>query len=163
MDHVAIAVRDMRSSIPFVTDVLGARFLFAGDQPEAAFRWAQFSFSNGGKVELVTPSGEGFVSRFLERNGEGIHHLTLKVPDIGSALTHLEEAGTPVFGVSIERQGWKEAFIHPRDAHGTLIQVAESPWSDEDTARHHLAPHPDADHRHLLLSDLLAASAEPAP
>jgi methylmalonyl-CoA/ethylmalonyl-CoA epimerase len=154
----------MRSAIPFVTDILGARFLFAGDQPEVRFRWAQFAFPGGGKLELVTPLGDGFVSRFLDRRGEGVHHLTLKVPDIGSALERLREAGTPVFGVAIERVGWKEAFIHPRDARGTLIQIAESPWSDEDAARHHLEPHGSDDHRHLLLQDLVGPpEAAPRP
>src|SRR6266850_1808658 len=86
MDHVSIAVRDMRTAIPFYAETLGARFLFAGERHDQGFRWAQFRFPGGGKVELVTPAfSGGFVERFLDRKGEGVHHVTLKVPDIERA------------------------------------------------------------------------------
>ena len=157
LDHVAIAVRDLRSAIPLYCDALGARFLFAGERAEQGFRWAQFGLPAGGQIELVTPlDPDGFVGRFLARNGEGVHHLTLKVPDLVVALADLDRRGVPYFGAALDRPDWKEAFIHPRDAHGALIQVAQSAFDDEDVARHHLAPHPDGSHRHLLLEDLLA-------
>jgi methylmalonyl-CoA/ethylmalonyl-CoA epimerase len=156
VDHVAIAVRDMRAAIGFYTNTLGASFVFAGDMPEQGFRWAQFGFPGGGKFELVTPIGDGFVARFLERRGEGVHHVTLKVPDIAAAIDGLTADGVPLFNVNIGGPYWREAFIHPRDANGTLIQVAWSPFSDEETARHHLLPHESDDHRHLTLADLTA-------
>jgi hypothetical protein len=56
--------------------------------------------------------------------------------------------------VSTEGAAWREAFIHPKDGHGALIQVAWSSWADEEMARHHLAPHDDGDHRHVTLADL---------
>jgi catechol 2,3-dioxygenase-like lactoylglutathione lyase family enzyme len=51
LDHVAIAVRDVRSWIHLVVDALGARFLFGGDVEEQGFRWVQFAFPMGGKVD----------------------------------------------------------------------------------------------------------------
>jgi methylmalonyl-CoA/ethylmalonyl-CoA epimerase len=156
IDHVSIAVRDLRTAIPFYTETLGAAFLFAGERKDQGFRWSQFRFPGGGKVELVTPlSPDGFVARFLERRGEGVHHVTLKVPDIEAAIAHLERRGVPLFNVSITRPEWKEAFVHPRDANGTLIQLAQAAMSDADVARHHLEPHDSDGHHHLTLSDLL--------
>ncbi|MGZ4189192.1 MAG: VOC family protein [Actinomycetota bacterium] len=155
IDHVSIAVRDIGTAIPFYVETLGASFLFAGERRDQGFRWAQFTFPGGGKIELVTPLGsDGFVWRFLERRGEGPHHVTLKVPDIERAITHLEGRGVPLFSVSTARTDWKEAFIHPRDANGTLIQIAQSSFSDEEVARHHLQPHDPGTHRHLSLADL---------
>jgi methylmalonyl-CoA/ethylmalonyl-CoA epimerase len=163
IDHVSIAVRDMRTAIPLYTETLGASFLFAGERHDQGFRWGQFLFPGGGKLELVTPSSsDGFVARFLERRGEGVHHVTLKVPDIERALDHLGEQGVPLFNVSTDRPEWKEAFIHPRDANGTLIQLAQARMSDEDVARHHLEPHEPGSHRHLTLDDLLVKPTDKA-
>src|ERR1041385_1640514 len=83
VDHVAIAVRAMRPAMPLYTDALGAQFLFAGERTDQGFLWAQFGFPAGGKIELVTPlTPDGFVARFLERRGEGVHHATLNAPDL---------------------------------------------------------------------------------
>jgi methylmalonyl-CoA/ethylmalonyl-CoA epimerase len=163
VDHVSIAVRDLRAAIPFYTNMLGATFLFAGERRDQGFRWAQFRFPGGGKLELVTPGGsDGFVARFLDSRGEGVHHVTLKVPDIELAIAHLESQGVPLFNVSVERPDWKEAFIHPRDANGTLIQLAQARFSDQEVARHHLEPHEPDSHRHLTLADLLQPSPDKA-
>lgn len=154
IDHVAIAVRDMRASMRLYSEILGAPFLFAGDAHRQAFRWAQFRLPGGGKFELVTPLGEGFVSRFLERRGEGVHHVTMKVPDIHRAIEHLTATGIPLFSVSTDNANWKEAFVHPREANGVLLQFAQSAWTDEEAAFHHLSDHSADTHRHLRLADL---------
>jgi hypothetical protein len=105
---------------------------------------------------LVSPTNpDGFVARFIERRGEGIHHVTLKVPSMEKALKQLGARGVPLFNVSADRPQWKEAFIHPRDAGGALVQIAQSAFSDEEVARHHLAPHEEDDHHHVTLEDLL--------
>ncbi len=157
VDHVAIAVRSIAAAKPFYVDALGASFLFAGDNHGQGFRWAQFRFPNGGKIELVTPiDPNGFVRRFLDKRGEGVHHVTLKVPDIHKAIAHVRGTGIELFNVSTEHPNWKEAFIHPRDAHGVLIQLAQSALGDDEAAEHHLSDHSGADHEHIRLADLLA-------
>ncbi len=154
LDHIAVAVRDIRASMRVFQDALGAAFLFGGDVPGQAFRWAQFRFPHGGKIELVTPLGDGFVQRFLDARGEGVHHVTLKTPDIHRSIAHLEATGVTPINVSVEGEHWKEAFIHPRDAHGVLVQVAQASWDDESMARHHLEDHAGAGHHHLGFHDL---------
>lgn len=157
LDHVAIAVRSMRSGVALIVDALGASFLFGGDDQQQGFRWAQFRLPGGGKIELVTPTDPaGFLARFLDQRGEGVHHVTLKVADLRATIEHLTARGVTPVRVSLENPSWREAFIHPRDAHGTLIQLAQSPWTDEEMARHHLDDHADADHQHLTLAQLEA-------
>src|SRR5437588_11637006 len=126
VDHVSIAVRDLRAAIPFYTETLGALFLFAGERHDQGFRWAQFRFPGGGKLELVTPGGsDGFGARFLDRRGEGVHHVTLKVPDIERAITHLGERGVARFNVTHDRPDWEEDCSDPKDANGTVRQRAQ--------------------------------------
>jgi methylmalonyl-CoA/ethylmalonyl-CoA epimerase len=88
----------------------------------------QFRYPNGGKIELLEPLGEGFLSRFLERRGEGLHHITFKTDDVAAAIVELESRGYEVVDVDLDDPHWKEAFLRPSKAHGTLIQVA---WSSE--------------------------------
>lgn len=157
IDHVAIAVRSIPASVPFVANVLGGVFLFAGEDDDQGFRWAQFRYPGGGKIELVTPLGpDGFLARFLDQRGEGVHHVTFKLPDIARAIGHVRAQGIEPVGIALDDPAWKQAFIHPRDGHGVLVQLVESPFSDEDVARHHLADHGRDGHRHLQLQDLLA-------
>lgn len=157
IDHIAIAVRSIPAALSLVVDALGGSFLFAGDNGAQGFRWAQFRYPGGGKIELVQPlDAEGFVGRFLERRGEGVHHMTFKVPDIHRAIDHVRAQGIEPVNVSTGDPEWKEAFLHPKSAHGVLIQLAQSAFSDEDAARHHLTDHGGDEHRHLRYEDLFA-------
>jgi len=106
--------------------------------------WDESSWKGGGKIELVTPMADGFVSRFLERRGEGVHHVTFRVRDIERQAERLREAGVPLTLTNFENANWKELFLHPSTAHGVLIQLAESPNTDDDTARHFADLFPEA-------------------
>ena len=136
LDHVAIAVHDAAETAKLFRDVLGAEFAMFGDNHDQGFRFVQYRFPGGGKVELVTPIGEGFVSRFLEKRGEGVHHMTFAVTDLRSQVERMRAGGVELIMVDVENPHWREAFIHPRNAHGVLIQVAESLHSEEDSAQH---------------------------
>jgi methylmalonyl-CoA/ethylmalonyl-CoA epimerase len=144
IDHVAVAVHDVASAARLYRDVLGGEFLFGGDVLDQGFRFVQYRFPGGGKVELVTPIGDGFVSRFLQRRGEGVHHVTYRVDDIEGQVDRLRAGGVTLTLVNLANKHWKEAFIHPRDAHGVLIQLAQSPHQDDETARHMRGAFPEA-------------------
>jgi methylmalonyl-CoA/ethylmalonyl-CoA epimerase len=137
LDHVAVAVRSIKSALPLYRDALGGEYLMGGDA-DGSWRWIQLRFS-GGKVELLEPLGEGFLARFLERYGEGLHHITFKTEDIREAIEELERRGYELVDINVDNPDWKEAFLRPSMAHGTLIQVAQSALSDEQ-ARKHLHP-----------------------
>jgi methylmalonyl-CoA/ethylmalonyl-CoA epimerase len=131
LDHVAVAVRSIKSALPLFRDALGGEYLGGGDQ-DGGWRWAQFRYSGGGTVELLEPLAEGFLSRFLERYGEGLHHVTFKTDDIQAAMTEVESRGYELVDVSLDNPEWREAFLRPSKAHGTLIQLAQSDAPDDE-------------------------------
>lgn len=138
LDHVAVAVRSIKSALPLYRDALGGEYLMGGDA-DGAWRWIQLRFPGGGKVELLEPLGDGFLARFLERYGEGLHHITFKTDDIRGAIEELEGRGYELVDVDVDDPNWKEAFLRPSKAHGTLIQIAQSALPDEQ-AKEHLHP-----------------------
>jgi methylmalonyl-CoA/ethylmalonyl-CoA epimerase len=138
IDHVAVAVRSIKDALPLFRDALGGEYLMGGDGGET-WRWLQLRYPGGGKVELLEPLGEGFLSRFLERRGEGLHHVTFKTDDIRGAIEQVERQGYELVDVDLESPHWKEAFLRPSGAHGTLIQIAQSALPDEQ-AKEHLHP-----------------------
>jgi methylmalonyl-CoA/ethylmalonyl-CoA epimerase len=127
LDHVSIATRSIASMVPLVRDVLGGRYLMGATEAAQSFRWAQFQFPGGGVIELIEPiDGTGFVQDFLDRRGEGVHHITLRVRDIAARTRELEALGYHPTKAKFDNPVWKEVFLHPRETHGVLIQLAES-------------------------------------
>ena len=126
IDHIAIAVRDLARAKSFFLDGLGGRELFSFPIVPQKFRWTTIELGSSCFIELIDPlEDDGFVHRFIEKRGEGAHHITIQVDDIHQTRTILEERGIQTFGLSEELPGWKELFIHPKDAFGILIQFAE--------------------------------------
>jgi methylmalonyl-CoA/ethylmalonyl-CoA epimerase len=139
LDHVAVAVRSIKPALSLYRDALGGEYLMGGDGGET-WRWLQVRYPGGGKVELLEPlGGDGFLSRFLETHGEGLHHITFKTDDIEAAIAHVESIGYQLVDVDLSNEQWKEAFLRPSGAHGTLIQIAQSAAPDE-VVKHHLRP-----------------------
>lgn len=131
LDHTAIATRSVAEALRLYRDLLGGKLRLAGDNPTQGFRWVQVDFPGGGKIELLEPlSDDGFLARFLDRYGEGVHHLTFKVRRIEEFVTLLKARGVRVVDENYADPQWKEAFISPRSAHGTIVQVAESTLDD---------------------------------
>ncbi len=127
-DHVAHGAASIRSLLPVYRDLLGGVFVGGGDNSRVGFRTVQLRFAGGGRVELLEPlAGSRFLDSFLARNGDGgLHHVTFKVADIEAALAAAERIGLTPFGVHLENPVWKEAFLHPRQANGALVQIAQS-------------------------------------
>jgi methylmalonyl-CoA epimerase len=126
IDHVAIAVRDLERARAFFIGGLGARELFSAPFADQGYRWTTLELGTSCFIELIDPlDAGGFVQRFIEKRGEGPHHITVQVDDIEAAHRRLGEKGIETFGYSEALPGWKEFYIHPRNAFGTLIQFAE--------------------------------------
>jgi len=126
VDHLGIAVRDPRAADRFLREVLGA--VKAVEMPWGGFTFATYLLGGASMLELVwSDDPDHFINRFIAKRGEGIHHVTLKVRDLRQAVEHLESLGIECFGVDESNPAWKEAFIHPRDALGLLVQLAEYP------------------------------------
>jgi methylmalonyl-CoA/ethylmalonyl-CoA epimerase len=125
LDHVAFATWDATAHVKLLTEVLGATFFDAGDEPHNGFRWLQFELG-GGKIEIIEPlNRDGFLYRFLTRRGEGVHHVTLYVEDLAKAIEQLRTAGYEPVDISLGHEFWKEAFLSPKQANGVLIQLAQ--------------------------------------
>lgn len=127
LDHVAVAAGDQHLLWPRYGGDLAGRWVGGGGT--AGFWSAQVAYANGMKVEVLEPyqpEVNDFLQRFLDRNGPGAHHLTFKVADIRAALTEAESAGYRPVGVNLESPWWKEAFLHPKDAPGIVVQLAQS-------------------------------------
>ena len=126
-DHVAIGVGDVETAAFVFRDLLGGESVGGMKVPGEGFRFTQYRYPNGMKIELMEPMGSGgFLPRFLERRGEGVHHLSFRVTDLEGRIDTLRSRGIEPVHVML-RGPWKEAFIHPRQAHGVLIQLLEMP------------------------------------
>ena len=75
----------------------------------------------------------------MSSRGEGLHHVTFKTDDIRAAIAHLRAQGFELVDVNVQDPHWKEAFLRPSKAHGTLIQVAQSSAPD-DVVKDRLRP-----------------------
>jgi methylmalonyl-CoA/ethylmalonyl-CoA epimerase len=136
-DHVAVAVRSIKQALELYRDGLGGEYLMGGDQ--GSWRWLQLRFPGGGKVELLEPLGEGFLTKFLDARGEGLHHVTFKTDDIEAAIAHPRDQGFELVDANVSDPDWKEAFLRPSKSHGTLVQIAQSSAPDE-VAKERLRP-----------------------
>ncbi|MGD0376050.1 MAG: VOC family protein [Streptosporangiaceae bacterium] len=126
LDHVAIGTSALTDGWDLFGGLLGGSWVYGGDSP--GFWWGQLQFHAGPKIELLTPAGgpdAAFLERFLATRGAGPHHFTFIVPDIAAALPRVRAVGIEPVQISLVNPAWKEAFLHPKDAYGIVIQVAE--------------------------------------
>ena len=135
LDHTAIAVRSFESVLPFYRDLLGGEQIYVRESPGQGFRFLLLRYPNGAQVELLEPLGEtGFLHDFLAKRGEGPHHLTFVVADLKEAVAAARAAGYRVVGESYANPRWQEAFVSPRDLHGTLVQLAQKGDAEPEPA-----------------------------
>ena len=81
---------------------------------------------SGARLELLEPTGDGFLRRFLDKHGVGPHHLTFTVPDLRAAVAEARALGATVVGEDYSHPSWREAFVVPDQTHGVVIQLAET-------------------------------------
>ncbi len=126
IDHIAFAVRDFTRVADFFRSILGAVPGTSSVDPDLKYLAQVFSLGDLTRIELLNPTDKGsFLDNFLAQR-QGVHHICLETPDILKVRSVLEERGIPYFGFHAYAGGsWKELFIHPRDAFGILIQIAE--------------------------------------
>jgi methylmalonyl-CoA/ethylmalonyl-CoA epimerase len=127
-DHAAVASRRIRDLLPIYQNLLGGTFHLGGDNARVGYRGIQLRYRHGGKIELIEPlAGSTFLDSFFRRHPSGgLHHLTFKVQSMAKALALLRSRGYTVHGESDADPSWHEVFMHPRDAFGTLVQIAQT-------------------------------------
>ena len=129
-DHIAIGMSRMVNATEMLVGTLGG--VPAYGQPSGVFRWGSWTFEGGGIIEILEPMGDhGFLHRFLGERGPGVHHVTFKVPSLDEVSARAERAGYDVVGRDDTDPEWKEAFLHPKQALGIVVQFAESAGGDD--------------------------------
>ncbi len=127
LDHIGIAVADTEGALRVYRDVLG---LLVGESEVVAEQGVKATMLSLGQVhlELLEPTGPDTpIGKFLSSRGEGIHHLSIQVPDIYAALATAKGAGlrlideTPRVGVG----GKLIAFLHPKSTGGVLLELSQ--------------------------------------
>ena len=127
LDHTAIAVHSIEAALPLYRDVLGGDPEPISHNERHGFSTLQLRYPHGGGIELIAPYGPtGFVHDFLARRGEGVHHITFLVDDLAAAVAEVRASGARVVDENYENPRWREAFISPRSANGTIVQLAQT-------------------------------------
>jgi methylmalonyl-CoA/ethylmalonyl-CoA epimerase len=168
LDHVALAANDTSDALRFLTGALGGTVIFGGQS--LGFRpmqvWVGTQDGDGMPVELLEPwaaDRNDFLARFVGKHGAGPHHLTFKVSSLDAALERVRGAGFHPVNINLDDPHWKEAFLMPAEAHGTVVQLAESHGHPESRAEllAHVAAH-GADEQPRWWGDPTPAEGAPA-
>ncbi len=128
VDHIGIAVNDLKTSIPLYERLLGASCYKTEQVPSEAVDTA-FFLQNGAKIELLESiDPNGVIAKFIQKKGEGLHHIAFEVPDIYAEMDRLKKEGftllneTPKSGADNKLV----CFVHPKDANGVLIELCQT-------------------------------------
>lgn len=127
LDHIGIAVRSIDKSLPFYTDVLGLELL-GTEMVESQHVKVAFLSIGESKIELLEPLGtDGPIYTFLEKKGEGIHHVALSVKNVEERLKEIRTEGIRTLQehASAGAGGALVAFLHPGDSGRVLVELCD--------------------------------------
>jgi methylmalonyl-CoA/ethylmalonyl-CoA epimerase len=131
LDHVAIVVKDLDVAIAHYRDALGLTLHEIEEVEEQKVKTAIFGHGLG-RIELISPTtSDSGVAKYLEKRGEGLHHICIEVEDVEAALAALKAKGAPLIDETpkIGAGGAKIAFVHPKGNHGVLVELRQGPPS----------------------------------
>jgi len=129
IDHVAIIVRNIEQALVFYRDTLGIEPSAVKEVPTEQVRIAFLPMGgpDGSEIELIEPTtSDSSLSKFLDKRGEGMHHICLEVESIDAALHEMQEKGAAVLDKQprIAAEG-RAIFLHPKGTNGVLLELLE--------------------------------------
>lgn len=126
VDHIAIVVENLEKALDVYRDALGMPVTEIKEMPEQDVKMA-FLLVGDSEIELLEPlSTESGIAKYLAKRGEGLHHICLEVDDIAGTLAELKARGAQLIDEAPRRGAYGQiAFIHPKGAHGVLIELIE--------------------------------------
>ena len=129
INHIAILVDDLDATLEFWQDALGLDLTEIKEVPGEQAKIAFLPMGDS-EIELVKPTTEDSgLARYLEKRGPGMHHICLEVDDIDGMLIRLKEKGIQLINeqAKVGSGGRKYAFVHPKSAHGVLVELYQLP------------------------------------
>lgn len=130
IEHLGIAVKSIEACLPYYEGVLGLKCYSIEEVADQKVKTAFFKVGQT-KLELLEPTSEdSAVAKFIEKKGEGIHHLAFAVEDgVQNALTELEGKGVKLIDKAPRKgaEGLNIAFLHPKSTIGVLTELCEKP------------------------------------
>lgn len=126
IEHIGIAVKDLVEASKFYKDIFQCQVSDVIDVPDRKLRIA-FTDISGTKLEfLMGTDDESVISKFVEKKGEGIHHICFEVDDVEKAAADVEQRGIELVDKPrMGAEGKKIVFIKPKSTHGVLIELKE--------------------------------------
>jgi len=123
--HIGIAVHSLDAALKFYRDTLGLHVHAQDTVPDQGVKAALLTIG-GSEIELLEPlSSESAVGKFLQRKGEGLHHICFQTPDVDSELEGLKEKGVELVDQKPRRGlAGMICFLHPRASRGVLVELA---------------------------------------
>ncbi len=128
IEHIGIAVNSLEEAIPFWEEKLGLKCYKIEEVKEQKVKTAFFQIGQS-KIELLESTDpDGPIGKFIEKKGEGIHHLAIAVKDIQQNLTELDEKDVLLIDKTPRKgaDGLDIAFVHPKSTHGVLLELCEN-------------------------------------
>ncbi len=125
--HIGIAVKNLKESAALFERVLGLKPSAIEDVPCQQVSEAIYRVGEGIEIDLLEPTGpDSAVARFLERRGEGLHHICFEVDDVNAELKKMEEKGVELIDrESRDGVAGEIAFIHPKSVNGVLVELVQ--------------------------------------
>ena len=127
VNHIGIAVHSIEEHRPFYEDVLGATFESIEEVSDQQVKVGFFRVGEV-KLELLEPTSDSStIARFLEKKGEGMHHVAYTVDDLAKRLAQMKEQGIRLIDEAPRKgaHGMNVAFVHPKASHGVLTELCE--------------------------------------
>jgi methylmalonyl-CoA epimerase len=125
ISHLGVAVKDIDEAREFYRSVLGLKSSDPVTSDDGKMKGSLVEIGNA-VIELLQPVGsEGVMAKFLEKRGEGFHHICYEVDDINAEVESLKAKGIEIIGEPTEGIEGLAVFLHPRGTHGILVELVE--------------------------------------
>lgn len=127
IEHIGIAVKDLDTAITYYENVLGLKCYAIEEVVDQKVKTAFFKVGDT-KIELLESTDpEGPIGKFIEKKGEGIHHIAFNVPELEDALKEVDEGGIQLIDKQPRKgaEGMNIAFLHPKSTFGVLTEFCE--------------------------------------
>lgn len=127
IDHIGIAVKDLKKSLEFYEEILGIKCVGEEVVEDQKVKTAFLPIGDTEMELLESTADDGPIAKFIEKRGEGVHHIAFKVDNIDAKLEELKDKGIRLIDEKprLGAGGARIAFLHPKSTNGVLIEISE--------------------------------------